>query len=452
MIVRLARPSSPLSGTIRLPGDKSISHRYAMLAAVASGESRLRRFGSGQDCTSTLRCLQSLGVEVSREARDEVRIAGRSLRGLAAPAGPLDAGNSGTTMRLLSGILAGYPFTSTLEGDSSLSRRPMGRIVQPLRMMGASVQAQEGDLPPLTVRGGSLRAIRYELPVASAQVKSCILLAGLYAAGTTAVREVAPTRDHTEIALRSFGASVRSDGEWIFVEPDPELHARDLEVPADVSGASFFIIAAAMVPGSEVLLPGVGLNPRRRALVDYLRGAGACICIENELEASGEPRADLRVRYDASFLESRLPAIHGPAVPALIDEIPALAVLGSQTAGGLVVTDARELRLKESDRVAALARNLRALGARVQELPDGLHVCGAQRLRGAAIDPHGDHRIAMAFAVAGLAADGETVVADAECADVSFPGFWQILASAAGASTGSSSFGDAGLDLRGPGG
>jgi len=425
MIQTVCTPA-PLTGTIRLPGDKSISHRYAMLAAIAEDRSELHGFARGRDCLSTLRCLRALGVAVA-ERESSVVIEGRGLRGLRRPAQLLDAGNSGTTMRLLAGILAGQPIECTLTGDDSLSRRPMERIIRPLRLMGAAVDSGESGRPPLTIRGGRLSAIRYELPVASAQVKSCVILAGLFARGMTSVRETIPTRDHTEIALRHFGAAVHADGEWVHVEPDPSLRGRQLEVPADLSSAAFMMVAAALIPGSDIVLPAVGMNRRRRALLTYLRRAGADITVQNEREAAGEPRGDLRVRYSTSFLREALPTIGGEDVAALIDEIPVLAVLGSQIAGGLEVTGAQELRFKESDRIAALAAGLRAMGAGIDELPDGFRVRGAQRLRGADIITHGDHRIAMAFAIAGMAAEGETRIHDAGCADVSFPGFWDIF-------------------------
>ncbi len=428
MIQTICRAEA-LSGTVLLPGDKSISHRYAMLAAVAEGTTEIRRFAPSQDCHSTLCCLCGLGVQV-QEKGGTVSIEGCGLHGLRKPSGTLDAGNSGTTIRLLSGILAGQPFESCITGDESLVRRPMGRIIQPLRLMGAAVESRERELPPLKIRGGKLNAVRYSLPVASAQVKSCVLLAGLYADGATVVEEPVPTRDHTEIALRHFGALVRSEGRWIEVQPEPRLHARNLEVPGDLSGGAFFLVAAALVPGSEIFLPGVGLNRRRRELLDYLCSAGLDLVVENESELAGETRGDLRVRHSPELLKTRLRPIRGDLVAALIDEIPVLAVLGSQAAGGLEISDARELRVKESDRIATLAVNLRAMGTQVDEKPDGLTIHGGTRLCGADIETRADHRIAMAFAVAGLAASGETRINHAECADVSFPGFWQSLSKA----------------------
>jgi len=424
-MIQALNSANSVSGEVRLPGDKSISHRYALLGAIAEGTSVIDHFAASRDCHSTLECLRTLGVDV-REAGETVTILGRGLRGLHAPGRVLDAGNSGTTIRLLSGILAGHPFESVITGDSSLSGRPMARIIQPLREMGAVLESRERGLPPLKIRGGVLRGMRYRLPVPSAQVKSCVLLAGLYADKPTAVEETIPTRDHTEIALKEFGGTLRVEGNWIEVDPEPVLKARHLAVPGDLSGAAFFLAAAAIVPESDLRIPGAGLNRRRRELLDYLLEAGLNLEIEKETEEAGEPRGDLRVRHSPALLERRLPAIRGSLAAALIDEIPVLAVLGAQ-AGGLEISDARELRVKESDRISALATNLRAMGAGVEEKPDGLVICGGRHLHGADIDTRGDHRIAMAFAVAALSARGETRIHDAECADVSFPGFWAAL-------------------------
>jgi 3-phosphoshikimate 1-carboxyvinyltransferase len=397
-----------------------------MLASISEGKSVIRNFASSRDCQSTLGCLRTLGVEITGTG-DRVAVNGRGLRGLRSPGAVLDAGNSGTTMRLLSGILAGQEFESVITGDDSLRKRPMGRVIDPLRLMGAAIESRDRGLPPLTIRGGRLKAVRYSLPVASAQVKSCVLLAGLYGDGTTAVEEPVPTRDHTEIALRQFGAEVRQEGRWIRVEPGPALKALQLEVPGDLSGAAFFIVAASILPGSQVLMPQVSLNRRRRELLDYLVSAGLQVAVESETEAAGEPRGDISVRSADAALLKGLPPIRGALAAALIDEIPVLSILGSQVPGGLEIADARELRVKESDRIAAVAGNLRAMGAEVEERPDGLAIAGGQRLRGADIATAGDHRIAMAFAVAGLAAEGETRIHDAECADVSFPGFFEML-------------------------
>ncbi|MEJ2109742.1 MAG: 3-phosphoshikimate 1-carboxyvinyltransferase [Acidobacteriota bacterium] len=425
-MIETVKHTDSVSGIVQLPGDKSISHRYAMLAAIAEGISELEHFASSRDCHSTLGCLRSLGVDIA-ESGDTVTIRGRGLRGLKEPEQFLDAGNSGTTMRLLSGILAGQPFVSTVAGDASLSKRPMGRIIQPLSRMGAKVESREGGLPPLEIHGGSLTGIQYVLPVTSAQVKSCVLLAGLFADKPTAVQAVVPTRDHTEIALTEFGAEVRIKETWIEVDPDPRLRGRILKIPGDLSGAAFLRTAAALASSSDRQHPGVGLNARRRELVDYLIRAGMNLEIANETMEAGEARGDLLVRHSPRLLQGAMPHIKGDLVAALIDEIPILAVLGSQTAGGLEISDAGELRIKESDRIAAIARNLHAMGVDVEEKPDGLIIPGNQKLQGVDIQAYGDHRIAMAFAVAGLSAEGETRIHDAECADVSFPGFWTAL-------------------------
>jgi 3-phosphoshikimate 1-carboxyvinyltransferase len=425
-MIQTIKQSASIHGVVQLPGDKSISHRYAMIAAIAEGVSVLNHFAASRDCHSTLDCLRLLGVEMN-EVGDSVTIHGCGLRGLRPADRILDAGNSGTTIRLLSGILAGHSFESAISGDQSLSNRPMGRIIRPLRSMGATIESREGELPPLRIRGGQLKGMRYSLPVASAQVKSCVLLAGLYGQESTAVEEIVPTRDHTEIALREFGSSVRIEGNWIEVDPAPVLKARRLSIPGDLSGAAFFIIAAALSPDSDLILPSVGLNKRRRELLDYLISAGVDLDIENVSEDAGEPRGDLRIRYKAALLKRRLPPIKGEQTAALIDEIPILSILGSQVEGGLEISDAHELRIKESDRISALAANLKSMGAEVEEKPDGLIISGDQKLNGADIITQGDHRIAMAFAIAGLSAQTETRIHDAECADVSFPGFWDAL-------------------------
>jgi 3-phosphoshikimate 1-carboxyvinyltransferase len=426
-MIQTVRRAARLNGTVELPGDKSISHRYAMLAALAEGGSVLRHYAGSRDCRSTLGCFRSMGIEV-QEQGGAVKVEGRGLLGLRQAYGPLDAGNSGTTIRLLSGILSGQSFETEIGGDESLSRRPMGRIMDPLRRMGAVIESREGNLPPLRIRGGQLRSLRYELPVASAQVKSCVLLAGLFADGVTAVRETVPTRDHTEIALREFGAEVRHSGEWIEVLPGPRLTGREVAVPGDLSGGAFFLVAAAIVPGSDIRFPDVGLNPRRRELLDYLVEAGVDLTVERESVSAGEARGDVRVRFADGLAGRELPPVSGDRVAALIDEVPALAILGSQ-AGGLTVSGATELRVKESDRIAAIVSNLRAMGAEVEERPDGFTVEGGRRLRGAEIETAADHRIAMSFGVAGLVADGETRIHEAESADVSFPGFWETLES-----------------------
>lgn len=412
-----------LEGTVQFPGDKSISHRYAILAAIAEGESEIHFFSTSADCQSTLNCLKSLGVKVERK-ENTVTIAGAGLRGLRAPSAPLNAGNSGSTIRMLSGILAGQPFRSVLVGDASLSRRPMKRVADPLLLMGARIKTADQGCPPLEIEGGKLNPIRYEMPVASAQVKSAVLLAGLFAEGETEVVEKLPTRDHTEIALEQMGADIGRHQRTIAVRGPARLEGKKLYVPGDVSSAAFFIVAGLIVPDSNLTLHTVGLNPTRTALLDLLVPMGGRIKVVNLEMLNGELLGDLHV--DSSQIAGG--EIPEQLVPGLIDELPVLSVLGTQTEKGLKFRGAAELRVKESDRLAAVAENLRRMGAQVEEFPDGLHVAGRQRLRGAEIDPHADHRIAMAFAVAALVAEGTTVINDSACVDISFPDFFDTLA------------------------
>jgi len=424
------QPAKYLTGGLDLPGDKSISHRYAMLAALADGTSELRNFSAAADCHSTLACMSALGADV-RIDKDIVRVTGRGLSGLKSSWRALDAGNSGTTMRLLSGILAGQQFSSKLTGDDSLQKRPMKRVIGPLREMGADIRAREDNFAPLEIRGTKLKAIDYKMPMASAQVKSAVLLAGLFADDVTRVTEPARTRDHTELALEEFGASIEKDGRTTRLHGlagangRGKLMAKSLDVPGDLSSAVFFIAAASLFPDSNVLIHNVGLNPTRTAILDVFASMGAAIEMLGLKSAHGEVVGDLSVK-GASL---RGGVIAGAQIPLVIDELPMLAALGPYTEEGIEIRDAAELRVKESDRIAALAENLRRMGASVEERPDGLKVegCRAGKLRGAEIDPRGDHRIAMAFAVAGLAAEGSTTIRDADCAGVSFPAFFQEL-------------------------
>jgi len=417
------QPAQRLSGVVHLPGDKSISHRLAILGALAEGVTSLENFSSSRDCASTLACLGQLGVEVSR-AGEAVRIHGVGLAGLQRPQAPLDAGNSGATMRLLAGVLAGQAFESVLVGDASLSRRPMRRVIEPLSQMGAHIEARQGEFAPLRIRGGALRAIHYRLPVASAQVKTAILLAGLFAAGTTSVEEPIATRDHTEIALEEFGVQVTRARRHIAVVGRAQLQGKQFVIPGDLSSAAFFLVAALLLPGSDLLLANVGLNPTRTAVLDFLRELGAEISILSVERLNGELRGELHVRAGGRLTGG---SIAGKLTAQLIDELPVLAVLGTQTEQGLCIRDAAELRVKESDRIAALAENLRRLGAAVKEYPDGLEVAGRQKLRGATVESFGDHRMAMALAVAALVAEGETTIRAANCVDISFPGFFAAL-------------------------
>ena len=420
-------PAARLAGGVRCPGDKSISHRYALLAALASGPTTIAHYASGADCASTLGCLSSLGVTVTQRATGDdssaVVIEGCGLAGLAPPEATLDAGNSGTTVRLLAGILAAHPFTSTLTGDASLQRRPMGRIVDPLTAMGATLHGTEDRLP-LTIVGGRLRAIDWTPPVPSAQVKSAVLLAGIHAAGCTTVREVAATRDHTECALAAFGVDVSRSGLAVSIDGGRSLAGRELAVPGDFSSAAAWIVAAAALPASEVEIDGLGLNPTRTALLDVLRRAGAHVSVEPGPPQSGEPVGRLRVAHRAL----RPLTVTPDEVPALIDELPLLAALGTFRGGGITVTGAAELRAKESDRIAALVEGLRALGADASERPDGFTIRGGQRLAGGTADAAGDHRLAIAFAVAALGANAPSTIVGADVVRVSYPDFFETLA------------------------
>ncbi len=425
-------PARALRGVVKLPGDKSISHRAAMLSALAHGVTTISNFASSADCRSTLQVLRAVGMVVEING-PTVRIKGRGADGFSSPQLPLDCGNSGTTMRLFAGMASGLGVGCTLTGDESLSRRPMRRIIEPLTKMGAEIASTDGHAPLVITGGRKLIAINYVTPVASAQIKSAILFAGLSAEGTTTVIENAATRDHTERMLRHFGVevteSIGSDGRSITIAGQARLRAADMTVPADISAAAFFAVATAALAGSEISMPGVGLNPSRTAVLDVLRQCGAEIKVNNRREAANEPICDLVVSGSEELKKSDPKfVVRGAMVANLIDEIPILAVLGTQVDGGLEFRDASELRVKESDRIAAVAANLKLMGAEVKEFPDGLRV-GRSKLRGAAVDSYHDHRIAMAFAVAGLLAEGETTIIDHECVDVSFPGFFQTLES-----------------------
>jgi 3-phosphoshikimate 1-carboxyvinyltransferase len=418
------RPARAISGALSVPGDKSISHRYAILAALAEGRSEVHNFSPATDCRSTLECLRRLAILVDIE-KDRVVIHGKGLRGLQAPKKKLDAENSGTTMRLLAGVLAGQSFASTLTGDDSLRRRPMRRVIEPLTQMGAQINARDTEFAPLEITGAALHAMDYALPVPSAQVKSAILLAGLFASGATSIREPVRTRDHTELALAEFGADLRTSGATVRVAGGPRLQARQLAVPGDISSAVFFLAAALILPGSNLQITGCGLNPTRTAILDVLATMGAPISLVNVEMHHGELSGDISIRH-APLAGG---VISGPLVAQLIDELPMLAALGPFTEQGIEIRDARELRVKESDRIAALTANLRNMGAKVEEFPDGMKVEGksAGKLRGAIVDPRGDHRIAMACAVAALGAQGPSVIRDAACAAVSFPEFFKTL-------------------------
>ena len=418
-------PAPSVRGRFRLPGDKSISHRAALFGGLAQGPTRIRNYSSAADCASTLECLRALGVSLRHEG-SEVTVEGRGPDSWKAPAHPLDAGNSGTTLRLLSGALAGRPFRTVLTGDASLRRRPVERVAAPLRAMGATALTTDGT-PPLTIGGGRLHGIDIELPVASAQVKTAILLAGLQAEGTTTVREPAPSRDHTERMLPVFGVPVERDGLAATVHGGASLRGAEVTVPGDVSSAAFLVVAALILPDSEVHLEGVLLSPTRAAFVDVLRAMGGRV--EMRLESTDPEPVGSIVATSSSLRGTTVDPAH---VAALIDEVPALAVAASFAEGTFTVTGAKELRVKESDRIAAMAEGLGRLGGRVRELPDGMVIEGGAALRGAPVRSHGDHRVAMALAVAALAARGPTEIEGAECATVSFPEFYDFLARGAG--------------------
>ena len=427
-----------MTGVVELPGDKSISHRYAILAALAEGKSEIINYASAADCRSTLECLRRLGAQIE-VAGDRVRITGAGLEGLQVPRKTLDAENSGSTMRMLSGVLAGQRFNSAITGDDSLRKRPMRRVVEPLKQMGAEIITQEGGRAPLEIHGSKLRGIDYTTLIPSAQVKSAILFAGLYAEGETIVREAVATRDHTETALREFGARVESvdnvsqanKGRAMRIYPRPKLLARQLVVPGDLSGAVFLISSALILPESSLLLHNVGLNPTRARVLDFLVSIGGKIKVAAVQLRDGELVGDVSI--ERSDLAGG--TVAGTQVAEMIDELPMLAALGPFTEHGIEIHDAQELRVKESDRIAAIAAGLRAMGATVEEFPDGMRVAGksAGRLRGAKVESHGDHRIAMALSVAALAADGDTTIRDSECVGVSFPEFFTTIEKLRGA-------------------
>ena len=421
----LIRPARGISGSARLPGDKSISHRYAMLGGIAEGTTKLENFSSGADCASTLGCLRSLGVKWERNGGSVViQGSGSHLR---APAAPLDCGNSGSTIRMLSGILAGQAFTSELMGDESLSRRPMARIITPLEMMGAKIERRDGGRPPLRISGAKLKAIDYKLPVASAQVKTSLLFAGLFADGSTRIEEPIQARDHGELALQAFGARLDWRMREVTITGGQTLRGIEARIPGDISSAAFFLCAAGLFPDSQLAIPGLLLNPTRARLLDFLIGLGLKINMTDLEEQHGELVGTVHVR-GGTLKGAR---IAGGDAAALIDEIPVLAAIAPYTNDGIEIRDARELRVKESDRIASVAKNLRLMGAQVEEFDDGLRIPGGQRLHGASLDSFGDHRIAMAFAVVAMRAHGETEINGADAAVISYPEFFEALESLA---------------------
>lgn len=415
------RKCKGLKGQVTVPGDKSISHRSVMFGSLANGTTEIHNFLQGADCLSTIACFRSMGVEIENRGQ-VVTVRGNGLRGLKKPEHMLDCNNSGTTIRLISGILAGQHFASSLTGDSSIQKRPMKRILDPLSQMGAQIRSIKGNgCAPLEILGGPLQGIHYHSPVASAQVKSAILLAGLYAGGETKVTEPYVSRDHTERMLSCFGADVRTEGATAFIRPARELHGQKILVPGDISSAAFFLAAGLILPGSEILVRNVGVNPTRDGFLHVCRNMGANLTLLNEDHGSSEPTADILVK--SSPLHGTV--ISGAIIPTLIDELPILAAMACFADGETVIRDAQELKVKESNRIAVMVQNLKAMGAQVEETGDGMVIQGGKPLHGAQIDSNGDHRIAMTFAVAGSAAEGETEILGAECVKISYPGFYE---------------------------
>ncbi len=414
-----------IRGSVQLPGDKSISHRYAMLSGIAEGASRLENYSTGADCASTLACMRAMGVKWERKPDGVIEVQGRGLS-LVAPTVPLDCGNSGSTMRMLSGIVAGQHFTSEMIGDESLSRRPMERVIKPLSAMGAEISSRDGK-PPLRITGAALQPIDYRMPVASAQLKSCLLFAGLFADGETRIEESVRTRDHGEVALRAFGVYLERKGvgvgNEVRIRGGQRLHGIEFRIPGDLSSAAFFLCAAALFPGSQLTIPHLLMNPTRARLLDILMQMGLRISVTELDESQGELIGSLQIEGG----ELKGTTIAGADSAALIDEIPVLAAIAPYTDEGIEVRDAKELRVKESDRIAAVAANLRLMGAEVEEREDGLRIPGGQTLHGAELDSYNDHRIAMAFAVAALRAEGETEIRGAEAAAISYPAFFETL-------------------------
>lgn len=412
-----------LNGVVTIPGDKSISHRSIMLGSLAKGTTEVHNFLQGADCLSSISCFQKMGIDIENTV-DTVKIHGRGLHGLQAPTDILDVGNSGTTTRLMSGILAAQSFTSIVNGDASIQKRPMKRIMTPLRQMGASIKSNLGnDCAPLTITGKPLTGIHYQSPVASAQVKSAILLAGLYAEGETSVTEPYLSRNHTELMLKTFGATVISEGVTATVKPATELHAQNILVPGDISSAAYFIVAGLITENSCITIKNVGINPTRDGILDVCKAMGADITLVNVKDDVGEPTADIIVK--TSNLKGT--TIGGSVIPKLIDEIPIIAIMACFAEGETIIKDAQELKVKESNRIDVMVKNLSAMGADIEATEDGMIIHGGKTLQGATIDSHLDHRIAMSFAIAGLNADGETKILGSECVDISYPTFYKDL-------------------------
>lgn len=418
------RPSASLKGEVTAPPDKSISHRAIIFASIGKGRSRIRNLLRAADPLSTLNAMRSLGIEIE-DNTDEIIVHGKGIHGLSEPENIIDCGNSGTTMRLLSGLLSGQPFLSILTGDSSLRRRPMKRVISPLAEMGARIYARkENSHAPIAIKGGDLKAINYLSPVSSAQVKSAILLAGLYASGVTTVEEPSKSRDHTERMLPAQGADIRIKGNTVSITGGTELTGLDITVPGDFSSAAFFMVAATIVKGSEILIKNTCLNPTRTGLINVMKRMGASLEILNEHEVSGEPVGDILCRYSPQL---KAVEIRPEEVPLMIDEFPVFTILATQAEGTTIIRGAEELRVKESDRIATMTQELRKLSVQVEEFPDGMSIKGPARLKGAVVESHGDHRVAMALSIAALIADGDTTVKGISSVEISFPGFYETL-------------------------
>ena len=415
-------PKSNLKAEIYAPGDKSISHRSVMIGSIAKGITQINGFLHGEDCIATINAFRKMGVNIEEVSKDRIIVYGVGLDGLKEPDDVLDMGNSGTSMRLISGILAGQSFYSVLTGDNSLRNRPMGRIADPLRLMGANIYGRSGDFAPLTIIGGKLKAIDYQTPTASAQVKSAILLAGLYADGETSVTETAKSRDHTERMLQSFGADIRSIGLTYKIQGRPELIGRNINIPGDISSAAYFIVAGLLCPNSEIVIKNVGVNPTRTGIIDALKAMGANIKVEN-LKEEDEPIADLVVK--SSQLKGA--TFSGDIIVRMIDEIPILVLSATQAEGETIIRDASELKVKESDRISTTVTEFRKIGAELSALDDGFVIAGKSKIKGGECESHGDHRLAMSLAIAGLISENGTIINDIECVNTSFPQFWEML-------------------------
>ena len=417
--------SKAIKKTITIPGDKSISHRSVMLGSLANGTTHVHGFLTGEDCLSTIACFKKMGIEIELDGTD-VTVHGKGLNGLKAPTETLDVGNSGTTLRLMTGILSAQPFSCTVTGDSSIQKRPMDRVEKPLKQMGAEITGQGGEkiLAPLHITGHSLKGTHYTLPVASAQVKSAIILAGLYAEGKTVITEPEATRDHTEIMLNYFGADIKRNGNDITVTPVKELYAKEIFVPGDISSAAYFMVLGAVCPDSDITIKNVGINPTRTGIITVLENMGANITLLNERTVSGEKVADINVKYTPSLKST---TVEGDIIPKLIDEIPVIAVAACFAEGTTVIKDAQELKVKESNRIKTVVNELKKFGADIEETDDGMIIKGKCSLKGAVCDSHNDHRIAMSMAVAGIMAEGSTTIKDSQCVDISFPTFFSLL-------------------------